>query len=111
MAKIWTFMAHWNDYDEVELEYYVEGEVEDPREGPGSREGQLFAESGTGETPEQVWAQIKAFYERHPNSYPPPTPWAVNWKEPIWHAYDESGRRLSMSSEEYRAFRAEQGRR
>jgi hypothetical protein len=56
-------MAHWNDSDELELEYYVDGEVEDPRIDSGFWEGGLFAESGTGDTPEQAWARIKKQYE------------------------------------------------
>ena len=63
MAKTWTFMGHWNDSDELELEYHVEGVVEDPRIDSGFSEGGLFAASGTGDTPEQVWAQIKKQYE------------------------------------------------
>lgn len=63
MAQTWTFMGHWNDSDELELEYHVEGVVEDPRIDSGFWEGGLFAASGTGDTPEQVWAAIKEEYE------------------------------------------------
>ena len=56
-------MGHWNDSDELELEYHVEGVVEDQRIDSGFWEGGLFAESGTGDTPEQVWAAIKKQYE------------------------------------------------
>ena len=56
-------MGHWTDADELELEYHVEGEVEDPRVDDGHWEGGLFSDSGSGETPERVWAKIKAQYE------------------------------------------------
>ena len=56
-------MAHWTDGDELELEYYVSGEVEDPRVDTGYWSGGLFAESGSGATPEAVWALIKKQYE------------------------------------------------
>ena len=59
----WTFMGHWNNSDELELEYYVEGEAEDPRIDNGYWEGGLFAASGSGPTPEQAWAAIKKQYE------------------------------------------------
>ena len=59
----WTFMAHWSEADELELEHYVPGEVGDQRIDTGYWAGGLFAESGSAETPEAAWAQIKARYE------------------------------------------------
>ena len=63
VAGTWTFFAHWTDADELELEYYVPGEVEDDRVDTGYWAGGLFAASGTGATPESVWARIKKQYE------------------------------------------------
>lgn len=63
MAHTWTFFGHWNDSDELELEYHVEGDVEDQRDDSGFWDGGLFAASGTGDTPDQAWAEIKKEYE------------------------------------------------
>lgn len=38
-------------------------DARDPRIDSGFWEGGLFAASGTGDTPEQVWAEIKEEYE------------------------------------------------
>ncbi|WP_301124018.1 hypothetical protein [Mycolicibacterium fortuitum] len=59
----WTFMGHWSDSDELELDFYVEGQVEDRRIDTGRWEGGLFSDSGTGEDPHKVWDAIKRSYE------------------------------------------------
>lgn len=56
-------MGHWSDSDELELEYYVEGAVQDDRVDTGYWQGGLFAESGSGDDPDTVWAEIKERYE------------------------------------------------
>lgn len=59
----WTFMGHWNDADELELDYYVPGEVEDMRVDVGRYEGGLFADSASGTSPEAAWAALRKEYE------------------------------------------------
>lgn len=59
----WTFMGHWDDSDELVLEYYVDGEVEDPRKDCGRWQGGLFSDFGTGATPEEAWDEIRREYD------------------------------------------------
>ena len=59
----WTFFGHWNDADELELEYYSPGRQEDQRIDAGFWAGGLFCDSGQGEDPMLVWADVKREYE------------------------------------------------
>ncbi len=53
MTRIWTFMGHSNDANEPVLDFYLEGDVEDPR--PDAQKGSNFSEMGVGDTPEEGW--------------------------------------------------------
>ena len=65
MSGTWTFFAHWNDADELVLDYHVPGEVDDHRVDDGRWQGGLFSEVGTGADPESAWKVIRAEYEAY----------------------------------------------
>jgi hypothetical protein len=46
-------MGHSNDANEPVLDFYLEGDVDDPR--PDSQKGSNFSEMGVGDTPEEGW--------------------------------------------------------
>jgi hypothetical protein len=58
----WTFFGHWED-DRIVVEYYVPGEVEDPRIDTGHWEQGLWAAAGSGATPHQAQVAVVAEYE------------------------------------------------
>lgn len=61
--QTWTFFGHWEG-SRIVVEYYVPGEVEDPRVDTGYWDEGLWADSGTGATPEEAQAAVVAEYEQ-----------------------------------------------
>lgn len=59
----WTMCAHWDDADEIVVDYWLEGEVEDRRIDTGTHAGGLFAAAGSGLTLEEAERNIRAEYE------------------------------------------------
>jgi hypothetical protein len=64
--KTWTFVGHWEN-DRIEVEYILDGEVQDTREDTGYWEQGLWAASGTGNTVKEAQANAVAEYEAEYN--------------------------------------------
>lgn len=58
----WTFFGHWDDSDEIVIEYTLVGEHNDDRDDDGEWAGGLWCDSASGATVEEARATVIAQY-------------------------------------------------